>query len=62
MKENWSNVNLYSKENIPKISRIIQIELKLTEAIMKGHKSYWGDEFKEIRLEMLELRKQLLKK
>lgn len=60
MKEEWSKVNLYSDENRPKISRIIKIEYELTEAIMKGHKSYMGDEYREKRMEMYRLRREVL--
>lgn len=60
MKEEWSKVNLYSDENRPKISRIIEIEYELTEAVMKGHKSYMGDEYKEKRMEMYRLRREVL--
>jgi hypothetical protein len=60
MKEKWLAVNLYNEKNKPKISRIIQIEWELTEAVRAGHKSYWGDQFKEKRNEMLQLRKELI--
>lgn len=60
MKEKWKGVDLYSEENRPKVSRIIQIEWEITEAVRKGHKAYWGDEFREKRNEMLQLRKELL--
>lgn len=60
MKEEWSKVNLYSDENRPKISRIIEIEYELTEAVMKGHKSYMGDEYREKRMEMYRLRREVL--
>ena len=60
MKGKWLNVNLYDEQNKPKISRIIQIEMELTEAIRNGHKSFWGDQFREKRNEMLQLRKELL--
>ena len=60
MKGNWRNVNLYDEQNKPKISRIIQIEMELTEAIRNGHKAFWGDQFREKRNEMLQLRKELL--
>ena len=60
MKGKWLNVNLYDEQNKPKISRIIQIESELTEAIRNGHKSFWGDQFREKRNEMLQLRKELL--
>ena len=60
MKEKWLKVDLYKNDNLPKISRIIQIEMELTEAVMKGHKCHWGDVFKEKRNEMIKLRKELI--
>jgi hypothetical protein len=60
MEYKWKGINLYSEENNKKISRIIQIEWKITEAIRNGHKSYWGDQFREERNEMLQLRKEIL--
>lgn len=60
MKEKWIGINLYDERNKPKISRIIKIEWELTEAIRNGHKAFWGDEFREKRNEMLQLRKEIL--
>jgi hypothetical protein len=60
MRDKWLNVNLYDERNKPKISRIIQIEMEITEAIRNGHKAFWGDQFREKRNEMLQLRKELL--
>jgi hypothetical protein len=60
MRDKWLNVNLYDEKNKPKISRIIKIEMELTEAIRNGHKSFWGDDFREKRNEMIQLRKELL--
>lgn len=60
MENKWTGINLYTEENKKKISRIIQIEWKLTEAIRNGHKAYWGDQFREERNEMLRLRKEIL--
>jgi len=60
MREKWLKVNLWKDGNKEKVSRIIQIEWELTEAIRKGHKSFWGDEFRERRNEMIQLRKELL--
>lgn len=60
MREKWVGINLYEEEVKPKISKIIQIEWELTEAIRSGHKSYWGDEFREKRNEMIRLRNEIL--
>lgn len=60
MKEKWLSVNLYDEEIKPKISKIIQIEWELTEAIRNGHKSYWGDQFRDKRNEMIKLRNEIL--
>lgn len=60
MKNKWSSVNLYSEENKPKISRIIQIELELTEAVMNGHKAHLGDQYKDKRNEMIRLRSEII--
>jgi hypothetical protein len=59
MKEKWLGVNLYDEQNKAKISRIIQIELEIIEAIRAGHQAHWGDKFKEKRNEMLRLRKEI---
>lgn len=40
-------------------SKIIQLELRITEAVMKGHKPRDDDEFKEDREELKRLRKEL---
>jgi hypothetical protein len=60
MKEKWTSLNYYNERNKEKISKIIKIEWELTEAIRNGHKAFWGDEFREKRNEMLQLRKELL--
>ena len=60
MKEKWTRLNYYNETNKEKISKIIKIEWELTEAIRNGHKAFWGDEFREKRNEMLQLRKELL--
>lgn len=59
MKEKWVGVNLYDEQIKPKISRIIQIELEITEAIRAGHQAHWGDGFRDKRNEMLRLRKEI---
>jgi hypothetical protein len=60
MNAKWRKVNLYDENNKPKISRIIEIEWELTNAIRNDHKSFMGDEFREKRVELLQLRKELL--
>lgn len=45
--------------NDPRISKIIQLELAITEAISKGHKAKDNDEFKEYRKELKQLREEL---
>jgi hypothetical protein len=42
-----------------KISRIIQLELIITEALSKGHKAKDDDEFSEYRKELKQLREEL---
>lgn len=51
-----------SKEAIileKKISRIIKMELEITEALSKGHKAKEDDQFKEYRSELKALREEL---
>ena len=43
----------------PKTSKIIQLELRITEAVMKGHKPRDDDEFQEDREKLKRLRKEL---
>jgi hypothetical protein len=45
--------------NDPRISRIIKLELEITEALSKGHKASVEDQFKFHREELDRLRKQL---
>jgi len=42
------------------ISRVIQLELILTEAVSKGHKAHNQDEFQPYREELNLLRKKLM--
>lgn len=51
--------NYYSPENNPKVSRILKLEYEITKAVMDGHKPHLGDEFKEKRKELKQLRKEL---
>jgi hypothetical protein len=60
MREKWLKVNLYSEVNKPKISRIIQIESEITDAVMNGHKCHLGDIFRDKRNEMLRLRAEII--
>jgi len=51
--------NEYSLEVRSKISRIIQIELEITNAVREGHKPFFGDKFKEKREEAIQLRREV---
>lgn len=42
--------------NDPRISRIIELEWIVTEAVLHGHKASEGDEYEELRKEMKALR------
>jgi hypothetical protein len=43
----------------PKISKVIALELEITEAVMHGHKPTDGDIYEEKRRELIRLRKEL---
>jgi hypothetical protein len=43
----------------PRIGRIIQLELEITDALSKGHKAAENDKFKEHREELKRLREEL---
>jgi Mg2+ and Co2+ transporter CorA len=60
MRDKWLSVDVYSEENKKRISRIIEIEWELTEAIRVGHKSHWGDQFRDKRNEMIRLRNEII--
>jgi hypothetical protein len=47
---------MYSEEHQEKISRIIELDLEMTRAIIKGHRPHHGDEFQAHRDELLKLR------
>jgi len=51
--------NEYSPEVNEKIGVIAKIEWEITEAIRSGHKSHWGDDFKDKRNEAEKLRKEI---
>lgn len=42
------------------ISRIIELEMIVTEAVSKGHKAHTQDEFQPFREELKVLRKKLM--
>ena len=43
----------------PRISRIIELELKVTRAIIQGHRPSENDEYENDRLEIKKLRKEI---
>ena len=43
----------------PRISYIIKLEVKITDALLKGHKASDDDEFQSDRLELKQLREEL---
>ena len=43
----------------PRIGRIIELELEITDAVSKGHKATDNDKFKEHREELKRLREEL---
>jgi hypothetical protein len=43
----------------PRIGRIIELELEITDALSKGHKAAENDKFKEHREELKQLRAEL---
>ena len=50
---------MFNKETEDKLSRIIKLELEITEALSKGHKASENDQFKEYREELKKLREEL---
>lgn len=46
--------------NDPRISRILELELEITTAVINGHQPTADDEFKEKRLELERLRLELI--
>ena len=48
-----------TKWNDPRISRIIELELKVTRAIIQGHRPSQNDEYENDRLELQRLRKEI---
>jgi len=47
------------KWNDPRISRILELELKVTRAIIQGHRPSENDEYQKERLEIQKLRKEI---
>jgi hypothetical protein len=47
------------KYNDPRISRILELELKITTAIIRGHRPLQNDEYEKDRLEIQTLRKEI---
>jgi len=47
------------KYNDPKISRILELELKVTRAVINGHRPSENDEYQKERLEIQKLRKEI---
>ena len=43
----------------PRISHVIKLEIKITDALSKGHKASDSDEFQNDRLELKQLREEL---
>jgi hypothetical protein len=48
-----------TKWNDPRISRILELELKITRAIIQGHRPFENDEYESDRLEIQKLRKEI---
>ena len=48
-----------TKYNDPRISRIIELELKVTRAVINGHRPSENDEYQKERLEIQKLRKEI---
>ena len=47
------------KYNDPRISRIIELELRVTRAVINGHQPAENDEYENDRLEIQKLRKEI---
>ena len=43
----------------PRIGEVIEMELKITEALSKGHKAQEDDQFQQYRIELKKLREEL---
>jgi hypothetical protein len=47
------------KYNDPRIPRILELELKVTRAVINGHRPAENDEYENDRLELQKLRKEI---
>ena len=47
------------KYNDPRISRIIELELRVTRAVINGHRPSENDEYENDRVELQRLRKEI---
>jgi hypothetical protein len=47
------------KYNDPRISKIIELELRVTRAVINGHRPSQNDEYENDRLELQRLRKEI---
>ena len=61
MNDNPILYDFYHPENIEKISRVLEIELQLTTAVIAGHQAHNADEFRFLRKEIEALRSQLVR-
>ena len=50
---------MFDKNTAEKLSRIIELELKITDALSKGHRASDSDKFKSDREELEKLREEL---
>jgi hypothetical protein len=48
-----------TKWNDPRLSRIIELELRVTRAVINGHRPAENDEYQKERLEIQKLRKEI---
>jgi hypothetical protein len=48
-----------TKYNDPRISRILELELRVTRAVINGHRPAENDEYEKDRLEIQKLRKEI---
>jgi hypothetical protein len=48
-----------TKYNDPRISRILELELRVTRAVINGHRPSENDEYQKERLEIQKLRKEI---
>lgn len=48
-----------TKWNDPRISRITELELRITRAVIRGHRPAENDEYENDRLEIQKLRKEI---